>query len=186
MMKLIQKVLLLMTFVVSYVACGNDDTPPKPEPNNTEYTLTYISTNIAELKQINNGDEVANINNLEIDTYFGKRMQYVTPKELQFRDNSVTIVLNSDIKRDYEFKWVDEELHIRCESSDDWEYCANKSDDNLIFNIALFNQSHETKDRTLNIIGQCNFLKSYSELLDSNELMRESSVVWLRADAIFQ
>ena len=184
MIRLLQKIILLMTLIVSCVACGNEDTPT--ESIKAEYTLTSKSTNIIELKEINNGGEVVTLNSSEIGHYFGDRLQHATPKEFQFKDNSVTIVLHSDIKKKHEFKWVDKGLYIRSDSSDDWAYCAKKDGAKLIVNLALFNQSNDNKNRTLRIVGQCNHFKSYSELLGSNELMMSSSVVWLRAESLFE
>ena len=186
MIRLLQKKLLLMALIISCVACGDEDTLPKTEPINSEYTLTSKSTNIVELKQINNGGEVVTLNSSEVERYFGDRLQYATPKEFQFKENSVTIVLHSDLKREYQFKWVDKGLYIRTDSSGDWVYCAEKDGAKLIVNLALFNQSNDNKNRTLRVVGQCNHFKSYSELLGSSELMMSSSVVWLRAESLFE
>ncbi|NLD24204.1 MAG: hypothetical protein GX670_08250 [Bacteroidales bacterium] len=179
--------LLFVTYgALLLISCSNNDIPtPTPEPE-TEPEVTFVlklkSTDIVDFKKIKGG-KTTDIAQGEAKTIFGKRIELITPSELQFDGDSLSIVKGNGIVEHYAIKWQDGELFLHSDVEDNWEYCGKRSDDGrFILNTGMFSRVAENEQRKLFITGQDYSLTSHDKLLAN----ADDVVVWLRMEFVFE
>ena len=185
-MKKLKRIVLLLFFTYGallLIACSNNDIPtptPEPEPEVT-FVLKLKSTDIVDFKKIEGG-KTTDIAKGEAETIYGKRIELITPSELQFDGDSLSIVKGNGIVEHYAIKWQDGELFLHSDAENNWEYCGKRSNDGrFILNTGMFSRVAENEQRKLFITGQDYSLTSHVKLLaNANDV-----VVWLRMEFVF-
>ena len=176
--------LFFMCGTLLLISCGNNDIPspePKPEPEEV-YVLKFKSSEMMEFKKIDGG-KTTDIAKKEMENIFGKRVEMVTPIELQFNGDSLFIVKPHKLVENYAIKWQDGELFLHSDAEDNWGYCGKRSDDGrLILNAGVFSLAAESEQRKLYITGQDYYLTSYDKVL----VNADDLVVWLRMEFVFE
>lgn len=152
---------------------------PKPEKS---YSLKFKSFDIIEFKKITK-ESTIEIDQENIENYFGTRIKSITPVELHFDDNTLTIIKNNDITEEYVIKWDNKQLFIYEELDDSWKYCGRQDEeDHFILNIGLYSLYSETEQRTLHVIGQDYSFTSYDKVsTDKNQ-----NATWLKLELTFK
>ena len=185
-MKKLKRIVLLMVFTYGallLISCSNNDIPtptPEPEPEVT-FVLKLKSTDIVDFKKIEGG-KTTDIAQGEAETIFGKRIELITPSELQFDGDSLSIVKGNGIVEQYTIKWQDGELFLHSGAEDNWAYCGKRCDDGrFILNTGVFSRTTENEQRKLFITGQDYSLSSYDKVLAN----ADDVVVWLRMEFVF-
>ena len=167
------------------ISCSsNNDIPspiPEPEPEVT-FVLKLKSTDLVDFKKIV-GKEITNIAKGEAETIFGKRIELITPSQLQFHGDSLSIVKGNGIVEQYAIKWQDNELFLYSDTEAKWEYCGKRSEKGqFLLNTGLFSRLSESQQRKLYITGQDYSLTSHDKLLAN----ADDVVVWLRMEFVFE
>lgn len=182
-LKRIVSILCFMFGVLILISCSNNDIPtplPEPEPEVT-FVLKLKSTDIVDFKKIEGG-KTTDIAQGEAKTIFGKRIELITPSELQFDGDSLFIVKGNGIVEQYAIKWQDGELFLHSDAEDNWTYCGKLSDDGrFILNTGIFSRTTENEQRKLFITGQDYSLTSHDKVLAN----ADDVVVWLRMEFVF-
>ena len=162
--------------------CSSDLVPiPEPEPEEV-FVLKFKSSEIKELKKIE-GNKTIDIAKGEAGNIFGKRVEMVTPIELQFNGDLLSIVKPYDVVENYAIKWQDGELFLHSDAEDNWGYCGKRSDDGrFILNTGMFSRTTENEQRKLFITGQDYSLTSPDKVLAN----ADDVVVWLRMELVFE
>lgn len=186
-MKYISRIiaLLFVTYgALLLISCSNNDIPsptPEPEPEVT-FVLKLKSTDIVDFEKIE-GVKTTDIAQGEEKTIFGKRIELITPSELQFYGDSLSIVKSNGIVEHYSIKWQDGELLLHSDVEENWAYCGKLSNDGgFILNTGMFSRTTENEQRKLFITGQDYSLTSHDKLLAN----ADDVVVWLRMEFVFE
>lgn len=183
-MKRIVSLLCFMYGALLLLSCNNNDVPiPVPEPDPEEvYVLKFKSSEIMELKK-KEGVKTTDIAKDETENIFGKRVEMVTPIELQFNGDSLTIIKPHEVVENYAIKWQDRELFLYSDAEDNWAYCGKRSDDGrFILNTGMFSRTTENEQRKLFITGQDYSLTSHEKVLAN----ADDVVIWLRMEFVFE
>ena len=183
-MKRIVSLLCFMYGALLLTSCENNDVPnPEPEPTPEEvYVLKFKSSEIMEFKKIEGGKTI-DIGKDETDNIFGKRVEMVTPIELQFNGDSLSIIKPHEIVENCAIKWQDRELFLYSDAEDNWAYCGKRSDDGrFILNTGLFSRTTENEQRKLFITGQDYSLTLHDKVLAN----ADDVVVWLKMEFVFE
>lgn len=175
------------TYMLS--SCSDKDEPsptPNPTPEDNTYVLKLKSSESVEFKEILDENDVHDIAEKET-AYFGDRIQFVCPNELQFDNDSLSIVKANNIVEKYKIKWQEKKLFIHHTQGDIWEYCGEKDrDGKLLLNIGFYLIKSNNSQRTFTAIGQEYSLTSYSELIDKNTKDSPFPIIWLRIRYVFE
>ena len=168
------------------ISCSNNDIPtptPEPEPEaEVTFVLKLKSTEIAEFKKIV-GKEITDVAQGEAKTIIGKRIELITPRELQFDEDSLSIVKSHGIVEHYAIKWQKDELFLYSDTEAKWEYCGKRSEkDQFLLNTGLFSRLSENQQRKLYITGQDYALNTHDQVLADPE----DEVTWLRLEFAFE
>lgn len=186
-MKKLKRIVSLLCFIYGallLISCHSNDVPvplPEPEPEKV-YVLKFKSSEIKELKKIE-GNKTIDIAKGEAGNIFGKRVEMVTPIELQFNGDLLSIVKPYDVVENYAIKWQDGELFLHSDAEDNWGYCGKRSDDGrFVLNTGMFSRTTENEQRKLFITGQDYSLTSHDKVLANTD----DVVVWLRMEFVFE
>ena len=176
--------LAFMAGMLILISCGNNDIPtpvPEPEPEET-FDLKLKSSDIVELKKIVN-EKITEIVHEEAVNIFGERIDLVTPDELQFNGNSLTIVKPHGMVEEYTIKWEKDELFLYNDMEDSWDYCGKLiENDRFFLNTTLFTRLSKNEQRILYVTGQDYSLTSYDQILaDPDDV-----VIWLRLELVYE
>lgn len=179
--------LLLSTGIFMLSSCSDKDDPsPNPTPENNAYIMKLKTSENVEFKEIFGEKGIKDI--IEKETaYFGERIQLACPNELQFNNDSLSIIKANNMIEKYKIKWHDKELFIHHTKTDTWEYCAEKDvDSKLVLNTGFYIIKSNNSQRTFMAIGQEYSLTSYSELINKNSKDSPCSIIWLKIKYVFE
>lgn len=179
--------LLLSTGIFMLSSCSDKDDPsPSPTPENNAYIMKLKTSENVEFKEIFGEKGIKDI--IEKETvYFGERIQLACPNELQFNNDSLSIIKANNMIEKYKIKWHDKELFIHHTKTDTWEYCAEKDvDSKLVLNTGFYIIKSNNSQRTFTAIGQEYSLTSYSELINKNSKDSPCSIIWLKIKYVFE
>lgn len=180
---------IIIVGIMAFVSCSDkpQSSPELPPDFATPYTLTFKSIEVLEFKQIQLQQSVQDIPMADINLYFGNRIQLVRPNELLFKNDSLTIVRDNAPIEKYKVKWKNDELFMYNEYADRWEYCGAKADDDVfLLNTGFFIEKGVSKQRSLAVVGQEYFLKSYADLVSNwAEQGEDQPAIWLRVQYLF-
>ena len=115
------------TLMFSSCADKDDPSPILPTPEDTSYILKLKFSEKVEFKEILNKNDIQDLTETET-AYFGERIQWSYPHELQFDRDSLSIVKTNNIVEKYKLKWQDKKLFIYQKPIDKWEYCGEKDE----------------------------------------------------------
>ena len=122
----------------SSCADKDDPSPILPTPEDTSYILKLKFSEKVEFKEILNKNDIQDLTETET-AYFGERIQWSCPHELQFDRDSLSIVKTNNIVEKYKLKWQDKKLFIYQKPIDKWEYCGEKDENGrVILNIGFY------------------------------------------------
>ena len=170
------------TLMFSSCADKDDPSPILPTPEDTPYILKLKFSEKVEFKEILNKNDIQDLTETET-AYFGERIQWSYPHELQFDRDSLSIVKTNNIVEKYKLKWQDKKLFIYQKPIDKWEYCGEKDENGrVILNIGFYIIKNNNDQRTFMAIGQEYNLISYSELMNQVFL----SIIWLKRKYTFE
>lgn len=170
------------TLMFSSCADKDDPSPILPIPEDTPYILKLKFSEKVEFKEILNKNDIQDLTETET-AYFGERIQWSCPHELQFDRDSLSIVKTNNIVEKYKLKWQDKKLFIYQKPIDKWEYCGEKDENGrVILNIGFYIIKNNNDQRTFMAIGQEYNLISYSELMNQDFL----SIIWLKRKYTFE
>ena len=111
------------TLMFSSCADKDDPSPILPTPEDTPYILKLKFSEKVEFKEILNKNDIQDLTETET-AYFGERIQWSYPHELQFDRDSLSIVKTNNIVEKYKLKWQDKKLFIYQKPIDKWEYLS--------------------------------------------------------------
>ena len=94
------------TLIFSSCADKDDPSPILPTPEDTSYILKLKFSEKVEFKEILNKNDIQDLTETET-AYFGERIQWSCPHELQFDRDSLSIVKTNNIVEKYKLKWQD-------------------------------------------------------------------------------
>lgn len=188
-MKFLIRKSLFLSFiagVLMLISCGSNDIPtptPEPKPGSEEALVFKLkSSNIVEFQKIV-GETKTSIVQEEAEDFFGNRIEFVIPNEIQINGDSLSIKKSHGIVENYSVKWQKDELFLSRDSNDNWEYCGKLSGNNrFLLNIVIFTLLSKNEQRTLYVSGQ-----DYS-LTSTDKIMRdpEDIVVWLKLEVVLE
>lgn len=175
---------LIGIFMLS--SCSDKDDPsPSPTPENITYVMKLKATENVEFKEILGEKGIKDITEKET-VYFGERIQLACPNELQFNNDSLSIIKSNNTIEKYKIKWQEKELFIHNTNTDKWEYCGEKDKDGkLLFNTGFYIIKSNNSQRTLTVIGQEYDLVSYTNLISTNSSKDDLAIIWLKIRYIF-
>lgn len=180
---------IVIAGILAFASCSDKpQLEPEPSPDFvTSYTLTFKSLEILEFKQISSQQIVEDIPMADVNLYFGNRIQLVRPNELLFKNDSLTIVRENAPIEKYKVEWRDDALFMYNEYVDKWEYCGVKAkDDAFLLNTGFFIERRVSQQRSLTVVGQEYFLKSYTDMVSNRAEQGESQpMIWLRVQYLF-
>lgn len=173
---------LYMCLFIMLISCKPGDTPnPTPEKKK-EYTLKFISTEIVDFKEIAANKNIRDLDKDKVPDYFKERMEFATPKELQFKNDSLYVVKPENMMEKYKIQWKNDELYLHNPHTDAWKYCGKEAaNGRFILNTAFFSIASKTDARFLQIVGQDHSFKSYTDL----DAAANSSTIWLQTHTLF-
>ena len=159
------------TLMFSSCADKDDPSPILPTPEDTPYILKLKFSEKVEFKEILNKNDIQDLTETET-AYFGERIQWSYPHELQFDRDSLSIVKTNNIVEKYKLKWQDKKLFIY----------QKPINGRVILNIGFYIIKNNNDQRTFMAIGQEYNLISYSELMNQDFL----SIIWLKRKYTFE
>lgn len=174
--------LLVFVALLSLYSCSEKHDDPEILPN--QYSLEYKSLQILEFSKTNKqGTESLLVE--EVSKYFGDRVQFSCPSELQFSEDSIKIVkLDGVLHEGYKIKWQESNLFLYDDVVKEWKLVGKKdTNSRFTLHVGFYLQSGNNENSSLTAIGQGYGLISSPEFSpDSNT----SLVVWLKVDYVFE
>lgn len=176
---------LLLAGTSAFYACSDEEEPhTKPEPQPETVTpFKYQAMDISEFKQISAGNTVQELPASEAEKYFGRRIVFASPKEIQLKEDSLYIIKPGGLTEGYKIKWEDTKLFLYKDGTASWEYCGTqKSDNEFLLNTGFYiKKSQDNTRRILTVTGQEYALENYSDIADD-----ASATTWLKATYTFK
>jgi len=174
--------LLVNSFIITFVSsCSKEDDTKIPE---IKSTFMLKSSQITEFKSYDSGKET-NLSTNDIDTYFGNRVNFYTPKVLLLRNDSIVIGKAYGLEEKYKIQWDGNKLSLYNTVTDKWIECGEKTANGGInLYISLYRQ--ETGDANYQLIsfGQDYDLTLPNDLLEN--INTSSKIIWLKINYTFE
>lgn len=173
---------LFMGICILLISCKPGDTPnPTPEKKK-EYTLTFISTEIVDFKEITADKTIRNIDKAKAGDYFKERMEFATPTQLQFKNDSLYMIKPEGLVEKHKIQWKNGELYLHNPHTETWKYCGKEmGNGQFMLNTAFFSVTSKTNARFLHYAGQDHSFKSHADL----KTEANASTIWLQTHTLF-
>ncbi len=174
-----------------FTACYKDDEPTQPEPDPTpikdpdpvaKNTYKYLSTKIFQFKHVL--PKAQEMPDELLTTYFGRRIELNQPEEVQFKNDSITILKPYGLQEKFKVKWDKGDLFYY-KADETWAYMGRiETDETLRLNLGAYSLTNKSEQRSLTVVEQGYDLTSPDALREGSDA--NTSLVWLSLQYIME